>query len=220
MLTVNPNPRKTKSEQRRPGSIRRLWRAAMAICAGLGIAVLLITFTPVVSWWSLRLADRWDEPQGDTMIVLGADAGANGIIGYSTYLRCMNAVFAWRSGGIRHIIVSGGGGEASAMKEFLANHGIPASVIDIEDQSTSTRENALYCRRILNPDHGKILLLTSDFHIFRARRVFRKAGLDVLALPSPDALKRSTRLAGRWPVFLDLLTESTKIVYYRARGWM
>jgi uncharacterized SAM-binding protein YcdF (DUF218 family) len=64
------------------------------------------------------------------------------------------------------------------------------------------------------------VLLTSDYHMFRAFRAFQKAGLNVLSRPIPDARKRAARWLYRWWVFLDLSSETMKIVYYRARGWI
>jgi uncharacterized SAM-binding protein YcdF (DUF218 family) len=67
---------------------------------------------------------------------------------------------------------------------------------------------------------GKKILLTSDFHIFRATRVFRKLGIDVTPMPIPDVLQTSEHLAGRFSGFETMLEESIKIVYYELRGWM
>ena len=64
------------------------------------------------------------------------------------------------------------------------------------------------------------MLLTSDYHMLRAKRAFLKLGVVVQPRPIPDALKRATNWQGRWPVFLDLVSETTKILYYRARGWI
>ena len=64
------------------------------------------------------------------------------------------------------------------------------------------------------------MLLTSDYHMFRAHRAFKKAGLEVLPKPFPDARKRASEWTGRWPAFLDLVEETLKIGYYYARGWI
>ena len=62
--------------------------------------------------------------------------------------------------------------------------------------------------------------MTSDSHMFRAYRAFRKAGMQVEPRPFPDAGKRNSRWLNRWGVFLDLCTEMEKSVYYLARGWI
>ncbi len=65
---------------------------------------------------------------------------------------------------------------------------------------------------------GVKVLLTSDYHMFRAARTFARAGLKVGEWPVPDALKGGWRR--RWPAFLDELVETTKIGYYFSRAWI
>jgi uncharacterized SAM-binding protein YcdF (DUF218 family) len=67
---------------------------------------------------------------------------------------------------------------------------------------------------------GKKVLLTSDFHIYRALRVFRKLGIDVTSMPAPDLLHSTEHWNGRLPAFEAMLVESTKIAYYALRGWI
>jgi uncharacterized SAM-binding protein YcdF (DUF218 family) len=98
--------------------------------------------------------------------------------------------------------------------------GIPADAIAIESESRNTRENAVNTARLLGHVPGRKVLLTSDFHMFRARRAFLKAGLDVSSRPFPDVIKRAQRWRGRWGCFLDLIEETAKIAYYFIRGWI
>src|SRR4030095_10393060 len=100
---------------------------------------------------------------------------------------------------------------AAAMANFLKFQGVPPEAIHLESQSHSTRENALYSAPLLKDLPGRKVLLTSDYHAFRARRAFAKAGIDVSVLPVPDVLKRSSRLLSRWSCFLELLEETVKI---------
>lgn len=202
--------------------MKRARRLIFAILACLGILVLLVTFTPLVSWWGSDLAGAWNDPRGDVLIVLGGSSSADNVIGESTYLRCQYAVIAYREGGFREIILSGGGPKPVAvdMERFLESQGIPRSVMREEVRSRSTRENALFSKALLEGVTGRKVLLTSDYHIFRARRAFQKVGLQVLPRPIPDVLKRAASWKGRWPAFLDLLMESTKIGYYYLHGWI
>jgi uncharacterized SAM-binding protein YcdF (DUF218 family) len=164
------------------------------------------------------------------MIVLTGNVLGNGIIGETSYWRSAYTVMAWREGGWRQVIVSGGGGGASmpvgeAMKIFLESGGIPADAISIDSQSLSTRESALNLARILpkmpSPHMpGRKILLTSDYHMFRAVRALRKTGVIVIPRPIPDATKRGGSWNLRWDVFQDLLIETSKIAYYWVRGWI
>jgi uncharacterized SAM-binding protein YcdF (DUF218 family) len=203
--------------------LKSLYKVVVRLFTGLGLLVTLVTFTPLDSWWANKLAAPWGEPQGEVLIVLGGSPSNDGVIGQSSYLRSQYAVYAYRRGGFRSVVLTGGGvptSVATAMRDFISCQGVPASVILTETTSDSTRENALFSRPLLANLPGQKVLLTSDYHIWRARRVFRKLGMDVAPMPIPDVRKRAERCRGRWPAFLDLLEESVKIAYYYTRGWI
>lgn len=106
------------------------------------------------------------------------------------------------------------------MRGLLEFHGVPARAIRTEVLANSTRQSALHLREVLAGAPGRKVLLTSDYHMFRAHRAFENVGLKVLPRPCPDARQRASRWMGRWPAFLDLVQEAAKIAYYFLRGWM
>ena len=57
-----------------------------------------------------------------------------------------------------------------------------------EWRSTSTRENAIETARLIQDMPGKKVLLTSDFPMYRAIRVFRKQGIEATPMLVPDVL--------------------------------
>ena len=192
--------------------------------AGIGFLFVLVTVTPLDAWWVSWLAGPWNDPKGDVLIVLGADSEKDAI-GWSSYWRSVYAVRAWREGGFRELVISAGSlnGEVPAaerMAEFMMSQGIPVSTIRVETESHSTRENAFKSKVILDQLAGRKVLLTSDFHMFRAARVFRKAGIEIEPRPIPDGAKRAGSWTNRWPLFLGLCAETVKIGYYFARGWI
>jgi uncharacterized SAM-binding protein YcdF (DUF218 family) len=187
--------------------------------------VVVVTLTPLDAWWAERLAGGWNDPPGDVLIVLGGSrASSDGIIAWDTYVRSLYAVRAYREQAFPLIVLSGGTGwsvkVASSMRDFLQSQGVPGTALRVEERSRNTRENAQYTAEMLKAVPGRKVLLTSDYHMYRALRAFRKAGLDVAPHPVPDAFKRSGTLDGRWPAFLDLAGESVKIGYYWMRGWI
>ena len=97
---------------------------------------------------------------------------------------------------------------------------VPAEIVVTEEAAKSTRESALYVARLLSGEAGSKVLMTSDYHMFRAVRTFRKAGIEVSPRPIPDALKRYGTYSKVWSAFLDEASESVKIVYYACRGWI
>jgi uncharacterized SAM-binding protein YcdF (DUF218 family) len=204
--------------------VKRILAVCRAALISIGSLWLLATVTPVTSWWANKLAGRWEDPRGEILIVLGAEIiGSDGMIGESSYWRTVYAVRAWREGGFQEMILVGGPPEspvAKAMQQFAVAQGVPERATRIETESRSTRENALYAKHLLGDRPGRKVLLTSDFHMFRAYRAFRKAGLDVEPRHAVDILKRAQRWQNRWPLLLDLGLETVKIGYYRIQGWI
>lgn len=186
--------------------------------AAVGFVTLLVIVTPIDSWWAHAYAGSIDQPRGDVLILLSAANDDHGFIAYSSYWRARYALLAWRGGGYKTIVVSGG--EGPAIRDFLIAEGVPGNAILAESQSTSTRENAINMASLLRGIPGTKVLLTSDFHMYRAVRVFRKIGMDVKPYPAPDVMKMSEHWYGRFSGFQTLVVETGKILYYRARGWM
>ena len=58
-----------------------LVRWVVRALAGVGLALIVVTMTPVVTWWSLALSGPWEKAQGETLIVLGGDSMGDGILG-------------------------------------------------------------------------------------------------------------------------------------------
>jgi len=115
-------------------------------------------------------------------------------------------------GGIRKEVCLEYTPEARLGDYVLVHVGFALSVID--------EQEARHVFEALRNTPGRKVLLTSDYHTFRAWRAFRKAGLNVQPRPFPDAGKRFNDWRQRWPIFLQLAGETGKILYYRARGWI
>lgn len=201
------------------GKVRRFIGRVLAV---VGLLVLVITFTPLVFWYATWLADRagpWNVPQGDILIVLSASAGPDGLLARDSYLRASYGVLAWREGHFRKIIVCGRDA-GPEMRKFMIFSGVPAEAIVVEQESISTHENATFAAAMLRGEPGRKMLLTSDYHMYRAAACFRRAGLDIDTLPIPDVRKYYNGYVFRWPIAADLLKETAKIIYYRWEGWI
>ena len=196
----------------------RLRSAAVLVCACVGLVFLLATFSPFVRWYARTLRGSWSDPRGDTLIVLGG-ASLEGFPAENTVLRCMYAASAYRARGFRKVVVTGYRVGAH-MRSLLIAEGVPPEAIAVEENARSTRENAVNVARLLSGEAGPKVLMTSDFHMFRAARAFRKAGLEIEPWPIPDALKRIGNRLKTWSAFVDEATESAKIVYYFWGGWI
>jgi uncharacterized SAM-binding protein YcdF (DUF218 family) len=109
--------------------------------------------------------------------------------------RITHALQLYRMGKIKKILISGGQGlnpvnpqsEAELLQRFLIMTGMPDSDILIEDQSKNTAQNAQFTKTFLTQnsiaDDQQFLLITSAFHMYRAKSCFDKVGLKTQTFP-------------------------------------
>jgi uncharacterized SAM-binding protein YcdF (DUF218 family) len=114
------------------------------------------------------------------------------------------------------VIVTGGQGvgenisEAESLRRLLLENKIDKDRIFLEDKSKNTRENFIFSNELYNLTDKNIIVVTSDYHMFRALSVAKKLKYkNVSGLPS-----RSQRSV--LPAFL--LREYVTIMYYKILG--
>ncbi|TIT48387.1 MAG: YdcF family protein, partial [Mesorhizobium sp.] len=90
------------------------------------------------------------------------------------------------------VVVSGGNGslffdgegDADTAPRLLEALGVPADRLILEDKSRNTYENAVFSRELVKPKPGETwLLVTSAFHMPRAKALFDKAGFPTVPWP-------------------------------------
>lgn len=117
----------------------------------------------------------------DYIIILGAQWKAQGP---SEVLRRRldSAVEYLRENPDTIVIVSGGQGnnepisEAAGMRQYLMDAGIGAEKILMEDQSTDTAENLAFSSLLLDETNDRVVIVTNNFHMFRALKIAEKQG--------------------------------------------
>ena len=96
------------------------------------------------------------------------------------------------------IIVSGGQGpqeditEALAMERYLIDNGINPERIIKEDMATSTYENFVFSKKILDDkfkDDYKVVYITNRFHIYRAGKLAEIVGLNAEGYGAKDDIR-------------------------------
>lgn len=207
---------------------RRLVATFRVVCILVTLSLCVITFTPLVPAVAGRMATDWYDRDGDVLVVLGGSmllsgTGPRAALGYDSYLRIVYTSWVLQSRRYSWVVVSGGSGLAQQMGDFLARNGYPRACILEETQSQSTFENATYVRDLLRRRNllgpkRKIVILTSDYHSWRARLVFEKQGMHVRVIPVPDVLKQSSSRIYRWRGFFVLLNEFGKDAAYAVMG--
>lgn len=135
------------------------------------------------------------------------------------------------------LILSGGGAniyfdetpESDYMAPFIQSIGFDSTQVRIENKSRNTHENALYCAQLLNATgENSIVLVTSSFHMLRAKACFEKQGLKVLPYPTnplrslttlkpTDYFFPSLHALNMWPI---LIKEWVGIIAYKLKGYI
>ncbi|HCR48795.1 MAG TPA: protein sanA-like protein [Bacteroidetes bacterium] len=169
----------------------------------LGVAIMIYTY-----------ASEHDEKVADAAVVLGAAAWYNRP---SPVLRerINHAIRLFQSGQVSVLIFTGGKGKGAPMAEsevarrYAIQQGVPASQIHIETVSQTTWENVREATRLTRELGLKRLLLVSDpFHMKRAIRMGRDAGMDVYPAPTPSSRYKT------WDTKFDFLLR--EVYYYSA----
>ena len=185
----------------------------LLVCYALGMAFLLVM--GILMGTAAKSADK---VKADALIVLGAAVHgdrvtwvlSNRLDTAAEYLDAHPDTLCVVSGG------QGGGEtvtEASAMRKYLIERkGIDADRILSEDRAESTKENFEFSKALIEQRLGKgalIAFVTTDFHVFRARRVALKNGIDAMGIAAPDV----------WYIRINnFLRECVGIAVYTLRG--
>ena len=127
-----------------------------------------------------------DVSAGDAIVVLGGGMGApHGAVIYPDMSggadRVWQAARLYRAGKAPWVVVSGSE-EGQSSVVLLRDLGVPAEALLVEDESRTTAENARFTSALLaRMGVGRrVLLVTSAFHMRRARLLFERAGLIVI----------------------------------------
>lgn len=205
-------------------------RAGLALTSG-GLLVLLLASLPSISnrlWASLESADV--PPPGaepwDAVVLLGGTVSPLGSVRdepawNDNVERLLTVRELLLSGRAKVAILSGGSlgpglfTEAEYLAKELVTLGVPADRLRVEPKANNTRENATESRVILEQLGAKrVLLVTSAFHMPRARGCFRAVGVEFDALsvdyrlrnpsadphlaPRAEYLAQTTRALREW----------------------
>jgi uncharacterized SAM-binding protein YcdF (DUF218 family) len=130
------------------GTRSRLKSLIPGFLALIGLAFLLITFTPFVSWYAAQYTRPWSSERGETMVVLSAEEPDSGVMAIGAYWRCFMALVYCREYPYRRIIVSGED-SAPAMRDFFVWNGVTDDRLIVANAATNTRENAEFTATLL-----------------------------------------------------------------------
>ena len=142
--------------------------------------------------------------------------------------RFTDALWLYRAGRVRRIIVSGGSGavqatahtEADDLTTLLRLAGVPNSAIIREGKSRNTRENALFTKQLLSSEQDTLILVTSAFHHRRAMGCFAKVGLHPIGFPAGYRSTDRSLAPDAWLVPSPEALANFSLLAHEVVGWL
>lgn len=136
-------------------------------------------------------------PEADAIVLLGGSMGvAGGVRTYpEMYLsadRVWQAARLYRAGRARRIVATGDGATESTLP-LLRDFGVDAAAVS-DVRARNTEEEA---RGVAKLGLGKVLLVTSAWHMKRARLIFRKYAPEVDLVCAPADFENTALAEGR-----------------------
>jgi uncharacterized SAM-binding protein YcdF (DUF218 family) len=167
-----------------PLTRNKVWRSIRRVLLA-GYGLFLVSFAAVQILLLIEMGNEAPE-NTDYAVILGA--GLKGKEISKTLENRLEAGLDYlQENPDTQVIVSGGQGEgedipeSTAMSRYLVSHGISAERITEESRSKTTFENLRNSKRILEKKgaaDSAVLIITSDYHVFRAKLTAEKLGMD------------------------------------------
>ena len=169
----------------------------MKLFMQLGIFFLFLSLViySFLAVYVSKTAENDEKKRADVILVLGTKAYRDGTYNPCLVARVKHAVDLYKAHYAPKLLFSGGTdkedgiNEAQTVKELALSLGVPANDILLEPASTSTYENLLLSKPLLQANQMKtIILVTEAFHAPRAILVAQKFGLDAVSSPAIDSI--------------------------------
>jgi len=156
-------------------------------CVAIGLALGLLGCGAALYAVVRRDAHAQPTREADAIIVLGAGCEEPGPRPRPVYRnRLLHARDLRQRGLAPCIIVTEQSPTAEAARRYLVGLGIPAEAIELENRSTTTRENLVFAREVMRTHGWRRCIVVSDgFHLSRAVRMCRDLGLEAQGAATP-----------------------------------
>ncbi len=192
----------------------------------IAVGVLYIISTPIFSnnFFKLVEGNEYRKPiitidSADAIVVLSGMLEINEV-GDSTYVewgdpdRFFGGLALFKAGKAQKLIFTGGkmpwdkakkteGGEV--LKEYAISNGIPSGNILLTNDVENTADEAVAVKELISPSR-KIILVTSAYHIYRAKRLFEKQGFIVSPYKVDYKVNRNNEI-----IAMDFLPDSESL---------
>ena len=95
--------------------------------------------------------------------------------------------------------------EGDVLKEYAISNGIPSENIFVTKDVENTADESVAVKELISPSK-RIILVTSAYHMFRAKRLFEKQGFNVIAYKVDFKIGRNKEI-----VVMDFLPDAESI---------
>lgn len=161
-------------------------------------------------------------PNADVILVLGGGMGSEtNILPYAEMWtsadRVWQAARLYKAGKASRICATGWGVQASTW-QLLVDFGVPESAIVLLDEPRNTEEEARICQATLGREASgaghrpRVLLVTSAWHMKRAKMMFDRYAPDLETVPAPADWENSIAATKGWSP-LDLLPNPMSLMW-------
>jgi uncharacterized SAM-binding protein YcdF (DUF218 family) len=188
----------------------KVWIVVVAVIVAAGL--LLYNTTQI-----MREAGVDEQHAADAIVVFGAAE----YVGHPSpvYRARLDHAHALFERGLAPVIITTGGAggdprysEGQVGRDYLESRGVPDVNLIAETQGDNTEESVQRVANILraNDMHG-VLLVSDAYHLYRAKQMMTRAGVQVYVSPRPSSIPKTA--FGRW---MSALRESFSYMLYRA----
>lgn len=184
-------------------------------------AFLMLLYSPLLQYLATPLTVKDKLTRAEAIVVLSGGWESADRLGKSTMERYNYAIKLFQDGYAPLLIFSGGNldnrpAEADQMAEMAISDGFPDDDVVSENSSSTTWENVLFTKRILKEKNiSGIILVTSPYHMRRAKMMFEEKGVKVTALPVPNSEIYTAGGSRRLTLTKVVLLEYVKLALYR-----
>jgi uncharacterized SAM-binding protein YcdF (DUF218 family) len=225
--------------------VKKKWRMRLWVPAFIMLVVFSngAFFNVVSRAWEVTIVEAQSlDEEFHTAVVLGGMASENMYNGLPRFAqssdRLWHGLWLLNKGYVDTLIISGGLGnlfdkqkpEGELLKTYLSDVGLMQERILIESLSRNTYENALNSKKLFDREglQKEIVLVTSAFHMRRARACFIKQGFDVEAFSADplasirplhwkDYFVPSAEILSQWGI---VFKEWMGMIMYKMNGYL
>ena len=191
----------------------------------IAASVLYIISTPIFSnnFFKIVEGGEYRKPistidTADAIVVLSGMLEINEV-GDSTYVewgdpdRFFGGIALIKSGKAQKLVFTGGKmpwdkakkTEGEVLKDYAISNGIPSEKIFVTEDVENTAEEAVAVKELISPSK-RIILVTSAYHIYRAKRLFEKQGFEVIPYRVDYKTSRNNHIT-----FMDFLPSASNL---------